>query len=363
MKPLFYCLCLLIISFKCVAGNDFAMVTHTFQKHPVYPNTYLVVLEAVMPCSTAIVPDSISVNCEWGGAMTFSSTRKLPKIVSNILPNNLDTSMQTTCQSLSSTIPGFKVITYVDTVKAMGYLISVTYKDCPRVTFTNINTACVANRMVKNVESNQESNIGSTRVLYLYEDSFMHYNLNVSDLEGDSTSIILVTPADTMQTYGLPLLYKPAIYNLSFSMAEPMGFGSSAAIADTFLDINSGAPGVYLLTAEVTDFDTTFASPILLSSALNDFIVIVLPSVPVGISTAELSAIQVQPNPIMGDLHVVGLYERDRVQIFNYLGQVVHDKEYSNSGAGKIDFSEMPKGLYVLKVFRGARFQCVNFVK
>ena len=108
------------------AGHNFNMVTHTFQPHPTIPNTYLIILEAVMPCNGGVAPDSIFVNCEWVGGMTFSTTKKLNKVSENILPTSPTTGLTTNCQVANSNIPGFRVVSYNDTVAALGALASVT---------------------------------------------------------------------------------------------------------------------------------------------------------------------------------------------------------------------------------------------
>lgn len=362
MKTIIIFIIACFVSISSIAGNNFNMVTHSFQPHPTFPNTYIIVLEAVIPCNGGIAPDSIDVNCEWGGAMTFSTIKKLNKVSENVLSTSPTIGITTTCQVANSAVAGFRVVSYFDTISAIGALISVTYKDCNRANFSNMDTTCVTNRMWKSNELNQESNIGSTRVLYMYADSTMQYNMNVTDLEGDSTSIKLVNPADTMQAWG-SFVYQHANYKNGYSFTEPLGISTSAVITDTFLNITSHNPGVYLLTVFIEDFDTTVSPAIPLSKSLNDFVIVVMPSLATRIDNIDLSKITINPNPIINQLNIDELKDNDELQISNQLGQVVFKTKYHHATHVIIPVEYLTSGLYFIQVSRGDKHQVLKFLK
>jgi hypothetical protein len=363
MKKLLALLVSTLIITASHAGHNFNMVTHSFSPHPTLPNTYLIILEAVMPCGGGVAPDSIQVTCEWVGAMTFGTNKRLLKASENVLPTSPTIGITTNCQVANSNIQGFRVVSYIDTIAALGALASVTFRDCDRANFTNMDTSCVANRMTKNVASNWESNIGSTRVLYMYANSTLQYNMNVSDLEGDSTSIKLVPPADSMQLWGTSLNYQSANYKNGYSFMQPLGIGSSIAILDTFLNISSQNPGVYLVTVQIEDYDTTMALPLSLSKSLNDFIIVVMPNNPTSITNLSTSLLEIFPNPTVEKVKVSGLVEMDELIIQNQLGQEVYREKMTNSGYKEIVLGHLPNGVYFVHARRGDMYSVVKLVK
>ena len=73
-----------------------------------------------------------------------------------------------------------------------------------------------------------------------------------------------------------------------------------------------------------------------------------------GIDNGFYNTIQVYPNPVKDILVVSGIGNRVSGMVYNYLGEVVM---LVNSEDGKIDVSELPQGLYILRTNEGiARF-------
>ena len=226
-----------------------------------------------------------------------------------------------------------------------------------------MDTACVANRITKNIASNWESNIGSTRVLYMNANSTMQYNLNVTDLENDSTSIKLVSPADSMQTWGASLLYQNANYKPGYSLVQPLGAGSTVSITDTFLNMASQNPGVYLLTVQIEDYDTTMAFPNSNSKSLNDFVVVVMPNVPTELEEDNKFPLKFTPNPICDYLRLSGIQKNDEIVVFNQWGRPIYTEKCSSENHIIMSLNLLSNGVYFLKLIRNEKVYRTKFLK
>jgi hypothetical protein len=83
-------------------------------------------------------------------------------------------------------------------------------------------------------------------------------------------------------------------------------------------------------------------------------------SISTSVRQLELSGVNIYPNPNNGILHIDGLNETARIQFYNIQGQVVMDV-FTDSY--RIDLSDIPGGLYIVKIQDGDRIHIQKLVR
>ncbi len=95
-------------------------------------------------------------------------------------------------------------------------------------------------------------------------------------------------------------------------------------------------------------------------NALGGATLYTLSSTTLGLSDFDLKKSSVYPNPANEILNIKNIDFLEKVEIYNFLGQSLHEDD---SGANEIDITQLSKGIYVIKLYALNGTQSLKFLK
>jgi hypothetical protein len=125
------------------------------------------------------------------------------------------------------------------------------------------------------------------------------------------------------------------------------GIGSTSTQQDyTFVDYNLPTQNRFYYRLKQVDFDGKYV--------YSDVISIVKKEIP--------PSVKVFPNPAFNEIELLGIAENTNLEIYNQTGQLVKSVQSLNP-AQKVPISDLPQGLYFIKMTNQAAFESIKSVK